>query len=62
VKYLSSQKITYVSISIPEELIERVRQVMVKKRLGYRTVSEFVIEAVRRRIEELEKQEVVSSA
>ena len=61
-KYLSSQKITYVSISIPEELIERVRQVMVKKRLGYRTVSEFVIEAVRRRIEELEKQEVVSSA
>ena len=44
----------YRSISIPEELVERVEQLI--RRLGtYRSVAEFVKEAVRLRLEALEK-------
>jgi len=44
----------YKSISLNDELIERVRQLI--KQIGtYHSVSEFVSEAVRLRIETLEK-------
>ncbi|MBT0160751.1 ribbon-helix-helix protein, CopG family, partial [Candidatus Bathyarchaeota archaeon A05DMB-2] len=46
----------YKSVSINDELIERIKQLI--KRLGtYHSVSEFVSEAVRLRIEFLEKQQ-----
>jgi len=46
----------YRGVSLREELVERVEQLI--HRLGtYRTIAEFVSEAVRLRIEEIEKQE-----
>ena len=46
----------YKGVSLPEDLVERVKQLIDK--LGtYRTVAEFVKEAVRLRIEALEKQQ-----
>jgi len=45
----------YKSISINDELIERTRQ-LIKKLGTYHSLSEFVSEAVRLRIETLEKQ------
>ena len=47
---------SYRSVSIHEDLLRRVEQLI--GRLGtYRTVTEFVEEAVRLRLEELEKLE-----
>ena len=46
----------YRTIRIPEELVETVLNLIKeKKELGYRSHSEFIIEAVRRRVEELLK-------
>lgn len=43
----------YKSINIPEELMDSVDRVLEeKKELGYRSRSEFIIDAVRRRVEE----------
>jgi len=46
----------YKGVSLPENLVERVKQ-LIKKLGTYRTVAEFVKEAVRFRIEALEKQQ-----
>jgi len=46
----------YKGVSLPEDLVERVKQ-LIKKFGTYRTVAEFVKEAVRLRIEALEKQQ-----
>lgn len=46
----------YRGVSLPEDLVERVKQLIEKLRT-YRTVAEFVKEAVRLRIEALEKQQ-----
>ena len=46
----------YKSVKIPEELIECVLKIIHKhKELGYRTHSEFVIEATRKRLEDIKK-------
>ncbi|MEE9378882.1 MAG: ribbon-helix-helix domain-containing protein [Candidatus Lokiarchaeia archaeon] len=46
----------YRTVRIPEELVEAVLKLIKKqKELGYRSHSEFIIEAVRRRVEELLK-------
>jgi Arc/MetJ-type ribon-helix-helix transcriptional regulator len=45
----------YKSVSLNDELIERIRQ-LIKKLGTYHSISEFVSEAVRLRIETLEKQ------
>ncbi len=48
----------YAKVAIPIELIERARRVLTYS--GYRSVNEFVIDSVRRRLEELERaREVV---
>lgn len=44
----------YRAVKIPEELFRRAEKIVESSGLGYRTVSEFVIEAIRRRVEELE--------
>ena len=45
----------YRGVSLPDELVERVEQLI--KNLGtYRTIAEFVSEAVRLRLEALEKR------
>jgi len=46
----------YKSVSINDELIERIKQ-LIEKLGTYHSVAEFVSEAVRLRIELLEKQE-----
>jgi len=46
----------YKGVSLPEDLVKRVKQ-LIKKFGTYRTVAEFVKEAVRLRIEALEKQQ-----
>ncbi|TET90495.1 MAG: ribbon-helix-helix protein, CopG family [Methanomassiliicoccales archaeon] len=48
----------YRGLTIPESLIEKVEDLIEKrKELGYVSVSEFVKEAIRRRIEEIESKE-----
>jgi len=43
----------YKGIAIPEELVEYIDEVIKSGKFGYRSRSEFVIDAVRRRLEEL---------
>jgi len=46
----------YRTVRLPEELVETVLNLIKeKKELGYRSHSEFIIDAVRRRVEELLK-------
>lgn len=47
----------YRSVSIPEDLLERVQKIVMDKKYGYRSMAEFVVEAIRKRIEEIEKME-----
>jgi metal-responsive CopG/Arc/MetJ family transcriptional regulator len=44
----------YRGVSLPDELVERVEQ-LIEKLGTYRTIAEFVSEAVRLRLETLEK-------
>jgi len=46
----------YRGVSLPDELVERVEQ-LIKKLGTYRTIAEFVSEAVRLRLEALEKHQ-----
>lgn len=48
----------YRSVSINDELIERVKQ-LIQKLGTYHSIAEFVSEAVRLRIETLEKQQKI---
>ena len=43
----------FVAIGLRKELVERVR-IIVKKGIGYRSIADFVSEAVRIRLEQLE--------
>jgi metal-responsive CopG/Arc/MetJ family transcriptional regulator len=46
----------YQTVKIPQGLFDEVkREIDLTKELGYRNPSEFIIEAVRRRLEELKK-------
>ncbi len=48
----------YRGLTVPESLIEKVEDIIEKrKELGYVSVSEFVKESIRRRIEEIESKE-----
>jgi len=52
----------YRSYSIPESLVDRAKRLVEGDVGGYRTVSELIIDAVRRRIEELESEERIRKA
>lgn len=43
----------HTSISVPKDLVERIERIIEGGKHGYRSKSEFVTDAVRRRIEEL---------
>lgn len=46
----------YRTVKVPEELVKNVRRFIEEnKKLGYRSASEFVIDATRRRLEDLAK-------
>jgi len=53
----------YKTISIPEEMFnEIVRVIKVRPDLGYQTVTEFIKDAIRRRLEEIKKEMVLESS
>mgnify|MGYP001770686046 CR=1 FL=1 len=45
----------YTTIQIPRELVEMIDKIIEERKGGYRSRTEFVADAVRRRIEELLK-------
>ena len=49
------RKVTYTNVSIPDDLLEKVEQVVSGSRFGYRNRSEFIIEAVREKVQQLSK-------
>jgi len=48
-------KTSYRSLRIPETLVARIEKVIENEELGYSSISEFVKDAVRRRLEEIAK-------
>jgi len=48
-------KIGYRSLRIPENLVAKIEKIIGREELGYASISEFVKDAVRRRLEEIEK-------
>jgi metal-responsive CopG/Arc/MetJ family transcriptional regulator len=43
----------FISVSIPETLIQEIDKILAKEKLGYESRPEFIKEAVRKRLEEL---------
>ena len=43
----------FISVSIPESLIQEIDKILAKEKLGYESRPEFIKEAVRKRLEEL---------
>lgn len=43
----------YRYVSIPTELIEQVEKIVEFKKFGYRSIAEFVVDATRRRLENI---------
>ena len=43
----------YRYVSIPTELIEQVEKIVDFKKFGYRSIAEFVVDATRRRLEDI---------
>ncbi len=52
----------YVNIPLPEELTKEIEKIIKKGKLGYKTKSEFVKEAVREKIIEFDKIEISKKA
>jgi len=46
-------KTSYRSLRIPETLVSKIEKVIEDEELGYSSISEFVKDAVRRRLEEI---------
>ena len=47
------KKTKYMPVAIPQELVEIIDSVVKSGKYGYRSRNEFVVEAIRRRLEEL---------
>lgn len=45
----------YTKVAIPIDLFEKIRDILSRTNLGYRSVNEFIIDATRRRVEEIER-------
>lgn len=50
----------HVSVSIPRDLIERIDKIIESCRYGYDSRPEFIKEAIRKRLEELYREEAIS--
>ncbi len=48
----------YRSITLPDELIERVDKAIQAKKLGYVSATDFIRESIRMRLDSLEKEKV----
>jgi len=53
IEYCISQVMNEKSISIPEDLLERIETIIKTGKGGYTDKTSFILEAIRRRIEEL---------
>ena len=52
----TSRRVGYTMISVPNDLVERIESLINEgKIVGYRTRTEFIIDAIRRRLEELDR-------
>jgi len=51
----------YRTVKIPSDLARKIESVIKSSGLGYRNVSEFVIDAARRRLEEIKKMQEVTA-
>ena len=52
-------KRSHITVSIPRDLINEIKSLINDKEIkGYRNHSEFIIEAIRLRLEEVEKKEI----
>ena len=49
----------YVSVSIPRDLIERIDKIIKSGRYGYDSRPEFIKEAIRKRLEEIYREEMI---
>jgi Arc/MetJ-type ribon-helix-helix transcriptional regulator len=47
----------YRSVRLPEELIEKVEDIIKKGDLGYKSKSEFIKEAIREKLEKIREQQ-----
>jgi len=50
----------HVSVSIPRDLIERIDKIIESCRYGYDSRPEFIKEAIRKRLEEIYREEAIS--
>ena len=49
-------KRSHITVSIPRDLVERIKELINQKELkGYRNHSEFITESIRKRLQEYEK-------
>jgi len=46
----------YTTVAIPKEMVERIDRIVADQKLAYVSSGEFVRDAVRRRLEELEEK------
>ncbi len=54
--------VTYRTVRVPEDLVKTILTLIkIDNELGYRSHSEFIIEATRRRIEQLEQLKKINS-
>ena len=56
-KALGEKNNKFVSVSIPSGIIEQIDRVIDSKKLGYDSRPEFIKDAVRRRLEEMAKNQ-----
>jgi len=49
----------YISVSIPRDLIERIDRIIESGRYGYGSRPEFIKEAIRKRLEEIYREEEI---
>jgi len=49
----------YVTIKIPEALIKQIEELVVSSNFGYRNRTEFIVETLRLRLQQLKKELVI---
>lgn len=50
---------SYRHVSLPEDLVRRIERIIKKEKYGYQSIAEFVKDAIRRRLEEIEKEDLL---
>jgi metal-responsive CopG/Arc/MetJ family transcriptional regulator len=56
VRYLAKASLKWKTVQLPEELLNKVDEIVEIEELGYASRGEFIREAVRLRVEDIEKR------